>query len=199
MTRYLVGLFLLIGVGYWGYSSWQDRLVAEEEQTAREARIQALKRSVADMATKANAVTDWAATLAGDKRTRRGPIMTAELQKLWLGDRPVLFVGNVRDVAMNKDGTYRVTVEYNSIRARHLFLENEIRVSLGCPESFARQLIQRVKTDKGLRNSSDTAIVAVIERVETSTEKGTDGDTMTVLTGVGKCVNAMQLTEHVSW
>jgi hypothetical protein len=199
MTRYLVGFVLVVGIGYWGYSWWQDRLAAEEKQIAREARQQTLKHSVADMATKANAVTDWAATLAGDKRMRSGPIMTAELQKLWLSDRPVLFIGNVRDVAINNDGAYQVTVEYEWLGARHMFLENEIRVSLGCPESFATQLIQTVKANKGPRFSADTAVVAIIEKVETSIEKENGGDTVTVLTGVGKCVNAMQLTERIFW
>lgn len=199
MTRYLIGLVLVAGVTYWGYSWWQDRLVAEEKQIASEARQRALRHSVADMATRANAVTGWAATLAGNKRMRTGPIMTAELQKLWLGDRPVLFVGNVRDVAMNKDGTYEVTVEYNWILARHMFLENEIRLSLRCSEEFATQLIQTAKANKGLRISPDTAVVASIERIETSIEKNKKVGTVTVLTGIGRCVNTMQLTEHISW
>ena len=125
--------------------------------------------------------------------------MTAELQKLWLQNRPILFVGSIRDVAIVKDGAYEAVIEYNWLGARHMFLQNEIRVNLICPESFATKLIQSAKADKALRIFADTAVVANIERVETSTEKGADGETVNVLTGVGKCVDAMQLTERISW
>ena len=199
MTRYLVALVLIAGIGYWGYSARQDHLESGERQRAREARQHALKLAVADMASRTNAVTDWTETLAGAKKMSRGPILTAELQRLWLQNRPVLFVGSVRDVAIDKDHSYQVTIEYNQIGGRPMFLDNEIRVSLLCPESFATQLTQTIMANKSLSFYADTAVIASIEKVETSIEKGAEGDTVRVLTGVGKCMDAMQLTERISW
>lgn len=194
MKRYLVGLVLILGFGYWGYTWWQDHLAETKTAIASEARQQAQNQAIADMARSANAITDWPATLANNKTVRISPIMTAELQKLWLGDRPVLFIGSVHDVAINKDGTYQVTVEYNLIGAQFIFVENEMRVSLNCPESFGKQLIKTAKAAKSPRITADTAVVALIERIEKSTEKGDEGGTRTVYSGIGKCVDAMQLT-----
>jgi hypothetical protein len=199
MTRYFVWFAFIGGVCYWAYSTWQDHLKAEQVEEAREARRQAQRHAVRDMAAKTSAVTDWADKLAGGEKVRMRSVMTAELQSLWLNDRPVLFIGSVRDVAINTNGTYQVTVDYNWIGARHMFLENEIRVSLVCPESFAKKLIHVAKAGHVRRLSADAAVIARIDRVEPSTERGGERDTVNVLTGIGECVNAMHLSEHISW
>jgi hypothetical protein len=198
MNRYVIALLMLAGFGlWWGYSSWQeDRVKTEERRAARQVRVQALKNSVAEMVAKANAVTDWAAKLSNGDKMRTAPVLTAELQKQWQIDRPILFTGNLRDVALNSDGTYQVLVEYNWINGRYMF-DNDIFVSLRCSESIATRLIHATKEKTTYRASSDVAVVGGIYRIDTTSTKDREGNTVSVLTGIGRCIDAVFLTERL--
>ena len=127
------------------------------------------------------------------------PVLTAELQRLWVIRRPILFLGSIEDVAINQDDTYQVIVEHDWIGVKNLFLRNNIRVSLRCPEQVATPLIQAVKAKRTPQLGADIAIAGVIERIVTTSEKDSDGETTTVLTGVGTCINAVYLTERIRW
>jgi len=198
MFRYVIGFLIVVGLGYWAYSSWQERVETEGKRLEQEARCEVLRNSVAEMAAKSNAVTNWPASLASGKRSRRSPVLTAELQKLWVIERPILFIGNIKDITINKDGTYQVIVEHNCTGNRPIFLYNNIRISLRCPESLATPLLQAVRSEQTLRHFANAAVTGVIERIVTTSENDSDGDTSNVLTGVGKCVNALYLTERIS-
>lgn len=187
MVRYAIGILVTIALGYWAYSSWQVHVETEQKRTAGDARRESLKASVMEMASKVNAVTDWEASLAGGKKTKWAPVFTAELQKHWVIDRPILFVGKLIDVATNQDGTYQVIVE------RYSRYTNDIRVALSCHESVAMPLIQEVNAKSSPRRREDTAIIGHIERIISTSQKDSEGDTTTVLTGVGRCLNAIYL------
>ena len=197
MKSYLFAVLAVLAVGYWCYMRWQDSLATTELRIAREARQHDLKQSVADMANRANAISDWPELLAGGKKIRATPIMTAELQKLWLSSRPVLFVGNVQDVAISDDGTHKITLTYNNFSSQPMLMGSEVRVILSCKEEFATQLMKTMKSEKYPKVWADAAVIASIERLGRSTEKDAEGDTVAVLTGIGKCKDAMQLTERL--
>ena len=126
MTRYVVGAIVLCFLGYLGYS-WRESIVeADQKKQDQAARRQALRSSVSDMALNVNAVTNWAELLVGDNKRRVTPVLTAELQRLWLVDRPILVIGNIGDIALNGDGSYQVTVVFDDPRG--LLAETTIRV-----------------------------------------------------------------------
>lgn len=197
--RYMVGALVIAGIGYWGYSSWQDHVEFEQKRIAREAKRETLKSAVSQMASIANAVTDWPAHLASEKRTRRTPVLTAELQRLWVLERPILFLGNLEDVVINPDGTYRVIVQHNWLDSKYKFVGNTIRVALDCPESVAAPLLNAAKVQRRMILGSDTAITGQIQRIVTTSHTDAEGDTTTVLTGFGKCFSGMHLDERISW
>lgn len=199
MTRYIVGALVAAGVAYWGYSLWQDHVESEQKRIARETKREVLKSAVSQMASRTNAITDWPAQLAGEKRTRNTPVLTAELQRLWVLERPILFLGNLEDIAINQDGTYQVVVEHNWLGSQHKLMGNTIRVALDCPESVAAPLLKAAKEQRKPILGSDTAITGQIQKIVTTSQKDSEGDTTTVLTGFGKCLSAMHLDERISW
>ena len=152
-----------------------------------------------EMASKANAITDWATTLADRKRLRNSQVLTAELQKQWLNGRPIFFLGNLKDIAINSDGTYQMDVEYNWLGGQPIFAQNDIRMSLRCPELIALPMVLAAKARPSAILHSDTAVVAVIDHIVSTAESDASGEKTTALTGVGKCLAAMSLTERVSW
>jgi len=208
MRRNIIVIFILLGLGYWAYSSWQERVETEraqlEEDTRNDARCEVLKKAVAEMAAKSNAITNWPESLAGGEKRRRTPVMSAELQKTWVNKRPVLFIGNIKDIAINKDGTYQIIVDHNCFGNHPRFLFNDIRVSLRCQKSCIAPLIQSARSEQRKRRDANVAVTGLIERIAATTEKNLDAsddeiETINVLTGVGKCVNALYLAERISW
>jgi hypothetical protein len=198
VTRYIVGTLLLAGFCYWGYSSWTNHVASEKARIVREARRDALKASVTQMASKVNAVTDWAVSLAGGNRTRNSLVLTAELQELWVIRRPILFVGNVEDIALSQDGTYQVIVEYNW-RYQPRLAESNIRIAFDCHASAVMPLIKPLKEQRKPILSPDIAITGHIQRIVTTFQKDSEGETIKILTGVGQCLDAMYLDERISY
>ena len=72
-------------------------------------------------------------------------------------------------------------------------------MSLRCPESVAVPLIQAAKKKSVSLMGAITAVTAVIESIVTTRETNTKGEANTVMTGMGKCLDAMYLTERISW
>lgn len=196
MIRYVFVLLILIGLGYWAYSSRQEHVKTEKQQTEIEARREVLKNAVTKMAAKSNAVTSWGSDLAGGKGERTSLVFSAELQKVWVVGRPILFMGSIKDIALNKDGSYQIAIEDDGNDNPALFLlQNKLRINLRCPESITVPLIEAEKSEQSLNHGANIAIIGLIDSIESSSENIPDGDPITVLTGVGKCINALYLTE----
>ncbi len=209
VSRYVLQVILIAMLGSCAYFSWRDVFnhdnpdsvstrQAGDAQQAAEAQRRILKKSVVEMASKANAVTDWAANLA-DGRNVQSSILTAELHKQWVINRPILFLGNIQDIAINSDATYQVIVEHAPFSTANTIFFPDIRMNLRCPELVAVPLIQAAKKGSASLIGANTAITAVIESVITTREINSKGDTSTVMTGLGKCLDAIYLTERISW
>lgn len=209
VSRYFLQVILIAMLGSCTYFSWQsifDRdgpeslstRQAVDAQKAAEARRQVLKNSVVEMAAKVNAVTNWASNLA-DGRDRQSSILTAELQKQWVISRPILLLGNIQDIALNSDATYQVVVAHDPFSTTNTLFFPDIRMSLRCPESVAAPLIQAAKKESASPMGAITAVTAVIESIVTTRETDAKGEADTVMTGIGKCLDAMYLTERISW
>lgn len=195
-TRFLLIVLLVTLLGAGAYWWVQDRLDSEGEQmeSARKERAEqasqaALAQLLDDMALQVNAVADWGAALTGGKWTTSMPVFTEALQKQWIIDRPILVRGRLLDVAMNSDGTYEILVEHNT---RPWFHSNTLRVSLACPKSVATALIDAAKPNRR-RSRSDIAITGSIHRIDRTTERDSEGNSITVLTGIGPCLSAKYL------
>ena len=132
MSRKLILALLILGLGYWVYSLWHDHVESENRMVAQEAKRRNENALVLSMAAKGDAVTTWAANLARDNRLRTSPILTSELQNQWLINRPILFLGNLEDIAKIQDGSYQLIVEHDSVGSSYIFLQSRIRVSLNC-------------------------------------------------------------------
>lgn len=196
MKRLLVYVALIVVLSYWGYSWWSDRVARTQKAAAEERELASIGRQILAIAAESNAVRDWAEPLVPNGETsRQNAVLSAELEKVWLVDRPILFVGNVRDIATNADGTQQVTAELGLGTRPWFFLATDIRVSFSCPAAEADDLLRAAVENRsygGVRGA-DIAMTGLVEEVVRSTEYLPDGDRMSVLTGVGKCLRAMPL------
>ena len=94
------------GVGYW----WlpcpliREKKAKHEAERAEAKRMeQTIRSSVAEMVSRTNAVDGWDRLLSKGERFRFAPILTVELEKLWLASRPILFIGAIKDIATHNE------------------------------------------------------------------------------------------------
>lgn len=101
-------------VGYIGYSIQQNSLDNEEKRInkIKEEKVkQDINASIQQSVLKFNANTDWIAELnKGKSHYINNPILTYELERVWLTEKPILFTGKISDIKIKNKDEYTVTV-----------------------------------------------------------------------------------------
>src|SRR6266513_4807217 len=140
--RRILGALLLVGLlggafGYVYYEKSQRRLAEERQRDARRVAAGAhLERFVSTTGSS----TGWDQN--GDKVADRtlDKMLTIDLERQWLGGRPVLFVGVVSDVATADERNYRLFVDYRP-KLRSLLLSKELHLEVDCAQEKAQPVI----------------------------------------------------------
>ncbi len=184
--------FLLIALGGFGAKWWwQATLDEEHERAAQEQRRQELKSMVMNMAAKVHADTDWKDNIVKTSVGKPARLLTAEIQKAWVKDQPILFVGALEDVIANRDGTFQLLVTLALLDS--LKIENELKISLTCSEAVTTPVIDAAKRSRRRPWDPDIAITGLVERVDTHLTNEAGGDSVKVIVGSGRCLSAAHL------
>ena len=109
----------------------RDNRAKDEASRAEKVRVErATRAAVAQMISKTNAIDDWEKRITGDKGYRFGTILTVEFERQWLSERPILFIGAIKDIAAFDDTSYTVLVEKEGYRD----FDGSLALSLRCPK-----------------------------------------------------------------
>ena len=152
----------------------KDRAAADTELEAR------LKTTLTELGKRSDADISWMTSF----RDRRGPLFqsryTVDLEKLWLIDRSIVFIGILADVATESEADCRLIVESTD------FKKPLLRLQILCAKSQVAPILAQVSSD---RESLTPGVVlsAKITHLEHSTEPDKEG-TKGVITGYGRCV-----------
>lgn len=161
----------------------------KEANKAEEKRIEeTIKASVAEMVTRTNAIETWEKDLSKVKQTRSEPILTVELERLWLTSRPILFVGRIKDIATIDQENYRIEIERNHFRdlVNDYTLNTELQLVLQCPKQKIDSLLKEHPDFNGI------AVIADIKEIETKTTIITEADeSIERKVGKGKCIDIL--------
>ena len=199
MSRKLLIVVVLAALGYWGYSAWQTSIDRRAQESAAEKHAAQIKASVSALAGKHNAVQDWASNLAQGERTRMSPVLTAELQDLWLASRPILFIGTVSDIERTGKDTVLLSMEYGFLDQGHTFISTTLRLKLQCSINIAQPLFVMAREPSRMALHSDTAVIAAVSSIEATNERDAEGNNTGVLTGIGECLDVVPVQEPVYW
>lgn len=188
--RSIVLLVLIAIVAAFGYQIIQARTEKEEKRQQEEARRETVKQAVTQAVRKTNAITDWPKTL------RRGKpeffkVFTADLEKVWITDRPVLFVGDIHDVALASDGNYRISVGQSILDVSLVAMDGLIGLRLECSKLLVDRVLKQNPTiGSSVEPIQAVAVIARIERVETEHRRTSDEE-HDIKVGVGRCVDML--------
>lgn len=125
---------------------------------------------------------------------RTTPVLSAELQRLWI-DRPsILFVGTLNDISRLPDGTFQLTLTHDGfISSKLLIMMSSFGLRVKCPETTGNALLAAHGREPiGLFSG-----VAVVARIDTVTQE-MNGERVKRV-GVGKCLEAVYLGTERIW
>jgi hypothetical protein len=151
----------------------------------------------ADLAKRHNAVDSWDQDLALGQPARETPVLTMELEKAWLTDRPILFIGKIKDIKTEDKENYRVIVDrdifWSAVLARPI-LKTELRVA-GLISKQALESFIAMNPDY-LDPANGIALIVKVDAIEPSESAGPDAGRDSGRVGKGHILDLMCLKKR---
>jgi hypothetical protein len=193
MMKRVIWIILALLVGAYFVNSYLSNKAKKAAEKAEAEQIRnATKAVVAELVKRTNADENWEKELSKGERFRLEPILTVELERLWLTGRPILFVGAIKDIATIDQENYRIEVERSLFSSFRCMLGTELRLTLQCPkksiDSFLKEHPDLFK-DCGWKNG--VAVIADINEIETTIIAGSEGEREEIKIGKGKCIDIL--------
>ena len=170
----LIFLVVAVAIGaYFTYSHFEGKARERDEKRVQKERVKKLQKSVradvAKMASKFGAIADWERKLREKRTGNKFRILTMELEKLWLTDKPILFQGYIKDIYSLDRNTYSIVLDKQiDLFSDEPYLETELALSIECPKT----IIDSFLSAHPAASSSDdadlngVAIIAKINKIE---------------------------------
>ena len=112
MLKRAIWVIVALLVAAYFVNSYIENKAKKEAQKAEAERIEkATKTAVDQLAKRTNAVDNWEKDLSKGEQFRLEPILTLELERLWLTHRPILFIGSIKDISTIDQENYRIKIE----------------------------------------------------------------------------------------
>jgi hypothetical protein len=166
-------LFVIVFVTVFFNLNQKRTREGEEKRKVQEARVIELERSrkatedaIAEMVSRSAAVDDWEERLMPKDLLGLNPVLTIDIEKLWLVDKPILFYGSIKDVVSGEEGRCVLLIEEVS-GGNEGFHEADLELSLRCPCEKIQSLLKEDvgKSYGSFSMMSGVALTARIERI----------------------------------
>jgi hypothetical protein len=139
-------IIVLIG-GYFVNSYLEDKAKLRAEKEEAEQREKASKAAIAQLVKSYDAVDNWEKDLSKGDPLTFTPILTVDLERLWLTNRPILFIGRIKDISTINSDTYRIDIGRGGMFSNIEYMfSTELRLALQC---------QKQMIDLFLKNNPD--------------------------------------------
>lgn len=176
---------LVVG-GYFVNSYMENEAKRAEAKSVR----QTIKSAVAEMVSRTGAINDWDLRLSKGEEFRFEPILTVELEKLWLQNRPILFIGSIEDITTHNQSQYTVLVERSLYGSFAHTFDTELQLLLLFSKERINSFLEKhpdLFKDFGFNNG--VAVVARINAIRTTYMPGEEGMRKAVKIGDGEMLD----------
>lgn len=174
-----------------GYFWFREKTQRDAEKAKEELRIEGLREQVRVLSQSVDAVDDWEDQLVGEEDFRTKPVLTAELQAIWLTDKPFLFIGLLDNAIQLADGDYQLSIRY--FRSTYFFID--VRADLRCSAEITDGIIRNRQPD--LSPLDGIAIIASFESITSETYLSEDNVRVEEHIGHGECIGAIYLGSDI--
>lgn len=183
----LIAVFfgVTVGVYFILYQEHKERAEREKaEKIEKDIRMQ-----VSTMVSYYNAIDDWDRKLSEENKEKKYlkyKIPTIELEKLWLTNKPILFVGEIEDISMFDNDHYTLRIIRTIGSAKH-YLNTE----LGLVLRVEKRMIDPFLKDHpvALKSFNRVAIIAKINKIKSGYYSDQDGTREEIKMGIGHCLS----------
>ncbi len=195
MKRVVVILIILGFGGYLVYNYYHTKTKEAAQQKAEQQKATAFrakaKTEIGAMVARYEAIDNWEDRLVEGEVSGEKPISSANLEKLWLTGKPILFQGFMKVASTTKPGSYFILVEHVARKGPgKLNVGTRLRLSLECPKTVVDSyLLENPRADS---RGSIVAVVAKINTIESLTVKEDSGETVEIKRGIGRCLDVRQ-------
>ena len=192
MKRIIWIIVAVAVVGYFFNSYTENKAKRETDRVEAERIEQATKDAVSQMTSRTNAVRDWEENFSKGEKFRFAPILTVELERLWLQQRPILFIGAIKDIASHNQAQYAVLVERSLFGSFDFMLGTELQLSLlSNKEKIDIFLKEHPDLFKDFGFNNGVAVVARINSIRTTYVTGEEGEREEVKIGDGELIDIL--------
>jgi len=188
MMKRAIWIIVIILIGGYFVNNYLEKKARKKAEDAEAKRIEEItKASVAEMVARTNAIDTWEKALSKGEKFRLERILTVELERLWLTERPILFIGAIKDVVTLDKENYRIEIKrslFNSL------FRTELQLVLQCPKQKVDLFLKEhpnLFKDFGFKNG--VAVVADIDEIETKLVSGPEREIEYIKIGKGKCID----------
>jgi len=191
----LVLVFIIAAVGaYFVHGHFESRAKEKARQEKKAKLKESTRAAIKKMASKFDAIDDWDEKLSeGSTSKDKKSILTMEVEKLWLTERPILFVGRIDDVANADDpNAYSITMTYSGKSQDHF--DNPLALAIKYPKALFDSFLK--EHPKAL---SDVAVIGKISKIENHDRKTEEGEIEVTKVGIGLCLDLMELPPFSSY
>ena len=190
--RFIIALLIiaLAALGVLYLIRTRSREQAKKSEAQERAAVGEL--AFASMVKKHNAIDAWDRDLSRGEPVRTAPVMTMELEKLWLTERPILFAGRIKDVRTEDQNNYRLVISqdvYLTVALARPVVRTALDLSLLCPKSMLEAFI--AGHPDYLEPASGLGVIAKIDSVEPASLSEAGLSQVERKTGKGKCLDLM--------
>lgn len=185
-TYSILWIIFALAIGGYSVKSFMDNKAKQktekiEANRSFQATAQARKATISQFVLRTNAVDDWESRLLAREKEFR--ILTVDLEKLWLQERPILFEGTIEDIATYSQSDYMVLIEMWSVGGA-------IKVSLvSKKEKIDSFLLEHPNVFKSSEDKNGVAAVARIKAIRTVEYSDENGDRVINRIGEGELVD----------
>jgi hypothetical protein len=171
------------------YNAVNSHLAYKTKMEAKKAEKERIEKNVSAAVAhliKRYSPFDWVKEIKGRKEF--DPILTVELEKLWLNDRPTLFIGTIEDISTFDQEYYMIKIQgVGTVRANY-------ELALKCAKQKVNSLLQ-AHPDLSEGVTSGVAIVANIDKIKTVIVPGYDGGKENIRIGEGKSIDMVYIED----
>ena len=188
-------VLLLVG-SYFVNSYIEDKAKRKVERDEKQRIEQSIKSLVEEMVSRTNAFKDWESNLNKGKSYRFEPILTIELEKLWLLERPILFVGTIKDISTYDEKRYIVLFERDLLSRQINISETDLQLSLLAPKTKIDAFLEEhPKIFKKYSYKNGIAVVAKVGSIKTNYVAGVEGERDEIKVGQGELIDLLFIGE----
>lgn len=190
-------IWILLGLVIGGYiinSYFVNKAVNDAKKADIIVKEQVIKGAINELVFSVGAIDNWEESLGKGEAYRLEPIMTVELENLWLQGKPILFIGSIKDIATYNDTFYTLTVDRGLLNRSDFEFSTDLQLSLSSPKQKIDTLLE-LHPDLIKRSGFDNniAVVAQVKNIQSKPISGEEEAHQEVKIGVGELIDILYI------